>query len=324
MWFDTCARIRAHVSVHSCVCRAWGEEAGSWSCPKRLFCSEVVASSFQTRSGNVHTPAWGRSGLLPAVTQQNLNPSGPTSSSVTWACSCSTMSWCWLGGPSVTGLLPWPAAAHTHSCPRRPSGAWRCERSHTRAVSSDADHALRLQTAEHADRFVSVCRCEPRLRPGRSGALVGLCHGARTGQGLLPVCADVHHSLSSRLTPGQGGHNSNGTRRLGATVSHMTCRRLTLWCEKFTPLCGINKLDGTACWFYGYTKTRQLNQQMKCSWNMGFRSDFCPYVQTLAPQINIIFAILFTLSGFLSQSSPRCVLVPPKSTCRRLAWTWDS
>lgn len=66
--------------------------------------------------------------------------------------------------------------------------------------------------------FVSLCRCEPRLRPGRPRPVVGLCHGARTGEGLLPVCADVHHSLSSRLTPGQGGQSSNRTGRLGATV----------------------------------------------------------------------------------------------------------
>lgn len=33
-------------------------------------------------------------------------------------------------------------------------------------------------------------------------------------------------------------------------ASHMTCRCLTLWCDKFTPLCCINKLDGAGCCFY--------------------------------------------------------------------------
>lgn len=62
-----CDTTRALVSIRSCVCRAWGEETGSWSCPKMLSCSEVVASSFRTRSGKEDAPTWGRSGLVPEL-----------------------------------------------------------------------------------------------------------------------------------------------------------------------------------------------------------------------------------------------------------------
>lgn len=136
--------------------------------------------------------------------------SGPTRRCPTWASSCLATLWCWRGGACSTHLSHWPTAARTPSwrpwlCPVWPSG-----RSHTPAVSSHThtdrgDKCMNSKWIPNLSRWdseQSVCRrrCEPRLRPGGSTSLVGVCDGARGGERALPVSAALSYRCGSCRT----------------------------------------------------------------------------------------------------------------------------